>query len=70
MRNSRGRPPGSAKSYTATRRGKIGVAAWLSPEVHGELRRLADERGELMGAMTSAALVDFIERAKAQDRAA
>jgi hypothetical protein len=66
MRHPSGRRPGSATSYSATRSGKIGTNAWLSPEVHSELRRIADERGETMAALNTAAIEEFVERARAE----
>lgn len=36
--------PGTARSYTATRRGRIGVLTHLPPEQHEELHRIAHER--------------------------
>ncbi len=38
-------PAGSGRSYTRSRRGRIGVDAYLAPEHWAELHRLAAERG-------------------------
>ena len=67
-------PAGSGRSYTRSRRGKIGVGAYLSPAQWAALHRISAERGMALCWLATEAIEALIARhsagAEVQPRAA
>ncbi len=55
-------PAGSGRSYTRSRRGKIGVDAYLSPEQWAALHRIAAERDMAICWLATEAIALLIAR--------
>jgi hypothetical protein len=55
-------PAGSGRSYTRSRRGKIGVDAYLSPEQWAALHRIAVERDMAICWLATEAIASLIAR--------
>jgi hypothetical protein len=55
-------PAGSGSSYTRSRRGKIGVDAYLSPEHWAALHRISAERGMALCWLATEAIEALIAR--------
>lgn len=55
-------PAGSGRSYTRSRRGKIGVDAYLSPEHWVVLHRISAERGMAVCWLATEAIEELIAR--------
>lgn len=55
-------PAGSARSYTRSRQGKIGVDAYLTPEHWAALHRISAERGIPLCWLATEAIEALIKR--------
>jgi hypothetical protein len=55
-------PAGSGRSYTRSRRGKIGVGAYLAPEQWAALHRIAAERDMAICWLAAEAIETLIAR--------